>query len=51
MKEGKKKRVIDDKLARFGAHTPPIMEVDTTRNNMRRQMIIFDNQKPPHAPP
>lgn len=34
MKE-EKKRVIDDKLTRFGAHTPLIMEVETTKNNLR----------------
>jgi hypothetical protein len=51
MKEEEKKKIVGDKLTRFGELTPPIMKVETTRNNLRRPMIIFDNQKSLHAPP
>jgi hypothetical protein len=46
-----KKRIFGNKLARFEEFTPPIIKVETTRNNLRRRMTIFDNQKSSHALP
>jgi hypothetical protein len=50
MKEAKKESVVGDTLTKFEAHTLLITEEKTTRNNLRRRAIIFDNRKQPHAP-
>jgi hypothetical protein len=50
MKEGKKK-IVGDTTARFEAHALLIIKEKTTRNNLRRWTIIFDNRKSFDVPP
>jgi hypothetical protein len=42
--------IVDNTLARFRAHAPPIMEEEIAKNNLRWRTTIFNNRKPLHTP-